>query len=112
MGRPADIVAMIGNCLNLAIGIGVEGFARLSLISGALNHVIQVWNDARRAERLAMFVKVNAPWIARALGKYLELMARRVIPPKPRVDRHSFRLRRARLGDGVRAIPLDERQQC
>src|SRR5438128_2561480 len=86
MGRPSDVMPMVGDRLNFAVGEGIERLARLPLISGALNHVVQVRNDAGRAERLPIFVESNAPGIARTFGKYLELVLRRVISPKARVD--------------------------
>ena len=71
--------------------------ARLPLISGALNHVIQVRYDAGRAKRLAMVVEIEAPWIAGTFGKDFERVTGGVITPEARVDGHALRLRRTRL---------------
>ena len=100
-GVVADVVPMVGDRLNVGVGVRIEVLARLPLVSGALNHVIQVRNDARRAERLAVVVEIDAPRIARAFGEDFELVPRRVIPPDARVDRHA-------LGFGVPGLPTFE----
>src|SRR5690349_8839972 len=97
--RTADIVPMVGNSLNVGVRVRIEVLACLPLIPGALNHVIQVRNDAGRTERLAVIVEINTPRIAGAFGKDLELVALRMKSPDARVKGHALSLRRARLAD-------------
>src|SRR4051812_25278521 len=72
-------------------------FACLPLVTGALNYVIQVRNNACRAKRLTMVVEVDTPGIARPLGENFERVPCWVITPDAGVNRHALRLWRARL---------------
>src|SRR4051794_6130308 len=99
VGHRADVMPMVGNRLNVGVGIRIEMLAGLPLVSGALNDVIQMRNDAGCAKRLAMLVEVNAPRIAGAFGEHFENLPRRVISPDAGVNRHALRLWRARLAD-------------
>src|SRR3954447_822986 len=62
----AYIMSMVCDRLNVGIDIRIEMLARLPLVSGALNDVIQVRNNAGGRERLTMFVEVDAPGVAGA----------------------------------------------
>jgi len=81
--RSANIVPVVGNRLNIGVCVRIKMLARLPLISGALNHVIQVRDDAGRAKRLAMVIEINAPRIAGALGKNFEHVSCRMIAQRP-----------------------------
>src|SRR4051812_21745893 len=87
MRRCADVMPMVGNRLNVGVCIRIEMLARLPLVSGALNDVKQMRNDAGRAKPLAMLVEVDAPRIAGAFGENLENVPCRVISPDACVDR-------------------------
>ena len=45
-----------------------------------------VRNDAGGHERLTVLIKIEAPWITGAVGKYLELLIERMVAPHPGVD--------------------------
>ncbi len=55
--------------------------AALALVVAALGHVEQVVDDAAGDEPIALAVEVQAPRVARAFGKQLELSGERVIAP-------------------------------
>ena len=97
--RVADPVAVVGDGLDVVVGVGIEVLAGLPLVAAALNHVIQVRDDAGGDERLAVVVEIDAPGIARAVGEDLEDVPRRVIAPDAGVDRRALVVGRARLAD-------------
>src|SRR5262245_43471711 len=99
MRRSADVVPMVGDRLNVGVRIRLKLLARLSLVTSALNDVIQVRNHARRAERLAMIIEVDSPGIASTFREDLKFLARGVVAPDRSVDRGSLTARRARLAD-------------
>src|SRR5207253_1780465 len=61
--------------------------------------VKDVRNDAGGGEEVAKLVVVEAPRVAGAMGKDLELVADGVIPPDAGVERGSLFRRRSRLAD-------------
>src|SRR5260370_42701759 len=71
----------------------------LPLVTGALNNVENVRDDACFTKRLPVIVKVQAPGIARPVGEDFEDMARRLVAPDPGVDRHALVVRCAGLAD-------------
>ena len=73
--------------------------ARLPLVAAALNHLVQVRDDAGGEERLAEVVEIDAPGVARAVGEDLEHMPRRMVAPDAGVDRRALGVRRAGLAD-------------
>src|SRR3954452_9852234 len=87
VGHRADVMPMVGNRLNVGVRIRIEMLAGLALVSGALNDVKQVRNDAGRAKRLAMFIEVDAPRIACPFGENFEIMPRWVESPDAGVNR-------------------------
>ena len=65
-------VQVVGDGLDVVVGVRVEVRARLPLIAAALDDVEGVRNDAGLDEGLAVVVEVEAPRIARAVGEDLE----------------------------------------
>ena len=95
----AHVVPVVGDRLDVVVRVRVEVRAGLPLVAAALNDVVQVRDDAGRAERLAVVVEVDAPRVARALGEDFELVPRRMIAPDAGVERHALVVGRARLAD-------------
>src|SRR3569623_78632 len=92
-------MAVHGDGLVIAVGIGVEMLACLPLVTAALNDVIQVRNDTGGQKALALVVEIVAPRVARAVSENFELVLRRMIAPDARVNRRALIVRRARLAD-------------
>ena len=99
VGIRAEVVEMIGDRLDVVVGVGVEMLTTLPMIPRPLNDVKRMRNHARLDEGLAAVVEVEAPRIAGALGEGLEDMPRRMIAPDCRVHRDPFRRRRAGFAD-------------
>ncbi len=78
---------MVGDRLDVVIGVGIEVGPGLPFVPSPLDHLVQVGDHAGGLERLAVLVEVDAPGVARPVGKDLELMLRRMIAPDPGVDR-------------------------
>ena len=88
--RRADPMPMLGDRLDVVVGVGVEVLAGLTLVAAALNHVIQVRDHAGREKRLALVVEIDAPRIARAVGEDFEHVLRGVIAPDAGIDRRAL----------------------
>ena len=63
---------MLRDGLDVVIGMGIEMFAGLPLITAALNDVKKVRNHAGRAKCLTEIVEIDSPGIARAVGENFE----------------------------------------
>src|SRR6185295_4167121 len=68
------------------VGIGIVVLATLALVARALNHVPEMRDHAGLDDALAIFIKVDPPRIARALGEHFEELLRRMITPHRGVD--------------------------
>src|SRR5438477_598673 len=77
----AHIVEVVGDRLNVGIGVRIEMVAGLALETASLDHVEAMRDDARLNESLTMIVEVDAPGIARPLGENFKDVARRVVAP-------------------------------
>src|SRR5437762_9414527 len=55
----AGVVAVVGDCLDVVVGVGVEVLTGLPLIAGAGDDVKDVRNDAGRGEEVAVLVVVK-----------------------------------------------------
>ena len=95
----ARVVQMVGDGFDVVVGVRIEMRTRLSLVTSALDHVKQMWNHTRLDNALPVFVEVNAPRIARALGENLEDMFRRMITPDTGVDARPLAVRRSGFAD-------------
>ena len=96
---PSDPVHVIGDGLDVVVGVRVEVLARLPLVARALDDVVQVLDDARGRERMAVVVEVEAPRIAGAFGEHLEDVLRRMVAPDAAVQLLALGVRRAGLAD-------------
>ena len=95
----AHPVAVIGDGLDVVVGVRIEVLVRLPLVPSALDDVVQVLDDAGGREGVAVVVEVEPPRIARALGESFEDVPGRVIAPDPAVERRAVGVRRAGLAD-------------
>ena len=99
MDTAARVMRVVGDRLDVVVGERIEVLARLTLVAGAGQDVIQVRDHAGRVEELAASVVIEAPRIARALGEDLEDTAGRVEAPDAGVDLHALFVGRTRLAD-------------
>ena len=117
----AEVVAVVGDGLEVVVDERVDGLlarlgevlrevirrdafrlfnagrvvlAALALVAPALNHVEEVRDDAGLNEGVAVFVEVEAPRVARALGEDLEAFLHRLVAPHAGVDELPLRVRR------------------
>ena len=97
--RIAKEVKVVGNGCDIAIGVRIEVLARLTLITSALNDVIQMRNHAGRNERLPVIVEIDTPRVAGPVRENVKLVPRRMIPPDRGVKRNAFLVRRPRFAD-------------
>ena len=89
----AEVVPVVGDRLDVVVGVGIEMLARLPLVPAPLDHVIEMRDDAGRDDHLAAGVEVDAPGVAGAVGEDLEDVPGRVVAPDARVDRACARRR-------------------
>ena len=92
-------VRVVGDGLDVVVGVGLEMLAGLTLVTGAGQDVIKVRDHAGRDEHLSAGVEVQAPRVARALGEDLEGAGPRVEAPDAGVDLAALLGRRTRLAD-------------
>ena len=97
MDTASRVVRVVGDCLDVVVGVGIEMLASLALVAGAGQDVVEMRDHAGRVEELAARIVIEAPRIARALGEDLEDMARRVKAPDTGIDLHALRIGSARL---------------
>ena len=99
----SDVMAMQCNGFDVVVRVRVEMVAGLPLIAGPLHHVVQVRNDARRREGVAVIIEINAPGVAGSVGEDVELASHRMVSPDAGIDRLPLVVRSAGLADvGVR----------
>ena len=98
----AEVMPVIGDGLDVVVGVGIEMLARLPLVPASLDHVVEVGDDAGGDEHLAAGVEVDAPGVAGAVGEDLEGVPGRVIAPDAGVDRECVRQ------SGVPGLPTRE----
>ncbi len=65
------IVPVIGDGLDIVVGIGIKVLASLAFIAATLNHVIEMGYDTSGDKGLASIVEVDTPWIASSVGRIL-----------------------------------------
>src|SRR5688500_1004982 len=93
------VMPVVGNRLDVVVGVGVEMLAGLPLVARAGDDVVAVGDDAGGGEEIAVLIVVEPPGVAGPLGKDLELVPYGVITPNAGVNPRSLLLRRARLAD-------------
>ena len=76
-----------------------RGLASLALVSATLHDLVEMLDDARRHERVAVVVEVEPPRIARAFGEYLECVRGRMESPDARIELDAFGIWRAGSAD-------------
>ena len=95
----AGEMPVIGDRLDVVVSVRIEMHAALTLISAALHHVIQMRNHTGRQNSLPVIVEIDAPGIARTVGKHVELVPRGMISPDGGVHTRALFLGRAGLAD-------------
>ena len=95
----AGVVQVVGDGFDIVVGVRVEVLTRLPLIAGSRDDVVQVWNDARRDERVALFVEVQSPRVTGPFHEHFELVPLRMVSPDARVEWRSLVVGSARLAD-------------
>jgi hypothetical protein len=88
---------MVGNRGDVRVRVLIEMLASLPVVASALNVVEQMRNYAGGRNQLTPVVEIDAPRIAGAPRKHLELMPRWMITPDRRVEGHTLAVRCARL---------------
>ena len=97
--RRAEIMTVVGDCLDVVINVRIEVLAGLTFVSPSLDHMVQVRDDARREKRLAVGVEVNSPGVAGSFEEDLEFVSRRMITPDRGVEALAILVGRAWLAD-------------
>ena len=95
----ASPVAMAGDRLDVVEAPGIEVLPRLPLVAAVLDHVVEVRDHAGGLKGIPQVVEVDAPGIARALGKEFKLMPQRVVPPDGGIEPDAIVVGGARLAD-------------
>ncbi len=80
-----QVMPVVGDRLDVVVGIGIEMLARLPLVPASLDHVIKMRDHAGRDDHLAARIEVDAPGVAGAMGEDLEDVPGRVVAPDARV---------------------------
>ena len=97
--RGTEIVKVVGDVVDVGVGVGVEMVAGLPQIAAALNDVEAVRDDTRLDKHLAVVVEVEAPRVAGAVGENFKDMLGRMITPDAGSDRCALAIRRSRFAD-------------
>ena len=99
--RIAGVVRVVGDGLDVFIGVRVEVLPGLSVVSPTGDDVVEMRNDARGDEPLAMLVVIEPPRVAGAMREDLELMPHGMVTPHAGIDGLALVIRRARLADAA-----------
>ena len=97
MDPAARVMSVVGDRLDVVVGVGIEMLTSLTLVAGAGQDMVEVRDDAGRVEEFPTGVEVQTPGIARAFGENLEDVAGGMEAPDAGVDLLALRLGRARL---------------
>ena len=95
----AGVVQVVGDGFDIVVGVRVEVLTRLPLIAGSGDDVIQMRNDARRDERVALLVEVQSPRVAGSFREHFELVPLRMVSPDTCVEFGSLVVGSARFAD-------------
>ena len=99
--RGAEEMTVIGDGLDVVVGVRVEMLPGLPLVARALDDVEEVRNHARLGKEIAVRIPINPPRIARAVREHLEFLPLRLVAPHARIDLHAILVRRTRLAHGA-----------
>jgi hypothetical protein len=91
------LVLVVGDGLNVLVGVLVLVLSALAVVAPALDHVPEVRDDAGLDEHLAVLVEVDAPGIAGSLGEPFKDLLEGVIAPDRGVHGDALVVRRAGL---------------
>jgi hypothetical protein len=94
-------VRVVGDGLDVLVGVRVEVLPGLPLIPPARHDVVEMRDDAGGDEELAMLVVIEPPGIAGAMREDLKLMPHGMVTPHAGIDGLALVIRRARLADAA-----------
>src|SRR5690606_443059 len=86
----AQPVHVIGDGLDIVVGIGIEVFAALPMVPRSLYHMEEMRDNAYRGKRMPIVVEIDTPRVTRAVREDLKYVACRMITPYARVNRCPF----------------------
>src|SRR5690606_6266359 len=75
------IMNMIGNGLDIIVGIRIKMLPGLTLISGPLDNVEQMGYYTNGNKWMSIIIEIDSPWVTCALGKDFEFTSCRMVPP-------------------------------
>jgi len=97
MRRAAEEVPVVGDRLDVVVGVGIEVRAGLPLVASALHHVKKMRDHAGLDDRLTARIEVQPPRIARPVREHLELMPHGMKAPDAGIDLRALVFRGAGL---------------
>src|SRR6185503_3385052 len=95
----ANPVHMIGNRLDVAVDVWIEVLTGLPLVSSALDHLVEMLDDAGGHKRLTVIVEVESPRIAGAFGEHFKRTRDRMETPDAGIQSNALRVGCSRLTD-------------
>ena len=99
--QAAGVVGVVGDGLDVFVGVRVEVLAGLALVAAAGDDVVEVGDDAGGDEPFAMLVVVEAPGVAGAVGEDFEFVADGVVAPDAGVEGLAFGVGGAGFADAA-----------
>src|SRR4051794_31118216 len=90
VSRTRSPVQVIRDGLDVRKRVLLKMLAALAEVAGALNHVIEVRDDAGGHKHLAVVVPIDAPLVASAFGEDLKSFRDRMQSPHAGVERSAF----------------------
>src|SRR5680860_64377 len=99
----SQIMHVVGNGLDIIIGIGIEMLPPLSLIPRPLNDMVHMGNNANGDKGMSIVVKIYSPRVTGTFGKDLELMSGRMVAPYRGIQLRTLFIGGTRFSDiGIR----------
>jgi hypothetical protein len=95
----SSVVEVICDGFDVVEDVSVEVLTGLTLVVGTLDHMVEVWDDARRYEGLSVVVEVHTPWITGAPSEDFESVFCGVVSPDGGVHRNTVFVWCARFAD-------------
>jgi hypothetical protein len=92
-------VRVVGDGLDVLVGVGIEVLPRLPLIAPPRHDVVEMRDDASSHKELAILVVIEPPRVAGPMREDLKLMPHRMVTPHPGIDGLALVIRRAWLAD-------------
>ena len=81
---------MVCNGLDIVIRMWIEMVTSLANVTSAIDHVIEMRNNARGNERITIIIKVDAPRVACTMSENFKHMFGGMITPHARIEGLTF----------------------